>query len=78
MLVADGVLVGEGLAPVLAGLRIAGEATDAMRAGVARALVYNVVAVAIALAGWMNPLLAAVAMPISSALAVWGARRIDA
>jgi Cu2+-exporting ATPase len=78
VLVADAVVVGEGLAPLLAGLRVAGAAERAMRAGVARAVVYNVVAVAIALAGLMNPLVAAVAMPISSAIAVWGARRVDA
>ncbi|MSP55668.1 MAG: hypothetical protein EXR69_08720 [Myxococcales bacterium] len=36
------------------------------------------VAVAVALAGWMNPLLAAVAMPVSSAVAVWGVRRVAA
>lgn len=78
VLVADAVLIGEGLAPVLAGMRIAIRARDAMRAGVARALAYNVLAVAVALAGWMNPLLAAVAMPISSAVAVWGARRVSA
>ncbi|MDP2311638.1 MAG: heavy metal translocating P-type ATPase [Pseudomonadota bacterium] len=78
VLVADAVLVGEGLAPVLAGLRVAVSAHGAMRAGVGRALAYNVLAVAVALAGWMNPLAAAVAMPISSAVAIWGARRVEA
>lgn len=78
VLVADGVLIGDGLAPISAGLRVAVAAKRAMRAGVARALAYNVAAVAVALAGWMNPLLAAVLMPVSSAVAVWGARRVDA
>ena len=77
VLVADAVLVGEGLGPVLAGLRVAVRAKAAMRAGVFRALAYNIVAVAVSLCGWMNPLLAAVLMPLSSAVAVWGARRVE-
>ncbi len=78
VLVADAVLAGEGLVPIVAGVEIARAARGAMRAGVARAAVYNVVAVTVALAGWMNPLVAAVSMPISSAVAVWGARRVEA
>lgn len=77
VLVSDAVLVGDGLAPLSAGIRIAAASKAAMRAGVARALAYNVVAVAVAMAGWMNPLLAAVLMPISSAVAVWGALRVE-
>ncbi len=78
VLVADAVLVGEGLAPVAAGLRVARSARGAMRASVIRAVVYNAAAVAVAMAGWMNPLIAAIAMPISSGVAVWGARRVEA
>ncbi len=78
VLVADAVVVGEGLAPLLAGLRVAAGVDRAMRAGVARAVAYNVLAVAAALAGLVNPLVAAVLMPISSATAVWGARRVEA
>jgi Cu2+-exporting ATPase len=76
VLVADAVVVGEGLAPVAAGLRVARAMASAIRWGVARAHAYNVVAVAVAVAGWMNPLIAAIAMPLSSAVAVWGARRV--
>jgi Cu2+-exporting ATPase len=78
VLVADAILVGEGLAPVAAALRIARSARTAMHHGVVRAGLYNAVAVAVAVVGWMNPLLAALAMPISSAVAVWGARRVEA
>lgn len=77
VLVADAVVVGDGLAPVLAGLRIAGGVKRAVRAGVVRAVTYNIVTVAAALAGWVNPLVAAVLMPISSGVAVWGARRVE-
>lgn len=78
VLVADGVVVGEGLAPILAGLRVASGVRRAVRAGVGRAVAYNVLAVAAALAGLVNPLVAAVLMPISSGVAVWGARRVEA
>ncbi|MDP2307283.1 MAG: heavy metal translocating P-type ATPase [Pseudomonadota bacterium] len=77
VLVADAVVVGEGLAPVLAGLRVAAGVKRAVRAGVLRAVVYNVLTVAAALAGWVNPLVAAVLMPVSSGVAVWGARRVE-
>lgn len=70
-------VVGEGLAPLLAGLRLAEGARKAVSAGVTRAMAYNVLAVAAALAGIVNPLVAAVAMPVSSAVAVWGARRVE-
>ncbi len=76
VLVADAILVGEGLAPVASALRIARAARTAMQHGVARAGLYNALAVAVAVAGWMNPLVAALAMPISSAVAVWGARPV--
>jgi Cu2+-exporting ATPase len=45
------------------------------------AVLYNIVAVALCLAGWMNPLLAAVLMPLSAivslAMAAYGMRRRD-
>lgn len=78
VLVADAVLVGEGLAPVLAGLKVAGAADRATRAGVARALIYNALAVTAAFAGFVNPLVAAVLMPISSLTAILGARKVGA
>jgi Cu2+-exporting ATPase len=77
VLVADAVVVGEGLAPVIAGLRVSTAVRRAIRAGVVRAVVYNVLAVTAALAGLVNPLVAAVLMPISSSVAVWGARRVE-
>ena len=43
-----------------------------------RSLVYNVGAVAAAAAGLVNPLVAAVLMPLSSGLVLWGASRVEA
>lgn len=77
VLVADAVVVGEGLAPVLAGLRVADGVARAVRAGVVRAVAYNVLTVIAALTGVVNPLVAAVLMPLSSGVAVWGARRVE-
>ena len=69
---ADAVVPHPSLAPVVAGIRI-GRATHAvMRGNFARSLVYNVVAVGAAAAGWVNPLVAAILMPVSSLLVVWG------
>ena len=41
------------------------------------AVLYNVIAVAICLAGWMNPLLAAVLMPLSSLVALFMASTVS-
>lgn len=77
VLVADGVVVGEGIAPLLGGLRAATAVRTAVRANVRRSLVYNLAAVALAVAGYVNPLVAAVAMPLSSALVLYGASRVE-
>jgi cation transport ATPase len=37
---------------------------------------YNTLAVAAALAGWVNPLVAALLMPISSGMVAWTAQRV--
>lgn len=47
-------------------LQMAGVRSQAVRRVLAFALAYNAVAVALSLAGWMSPLLAAVLMPLSS------------
>jgi Cu2+-exporting ATPase len=74
---ADAVVPHPSLAPVVAGIRI-GRATHAvMRGNFARSLVYNVVAVGAAAAGWVNPLVAAILMPVSSLLVVWGASTVE-
>lgn len=77
VLVADAVVVGDGLLPVIAGLKVGKRARAAIRGNVARSLVYNASAVAAALAGLVNPLVAAVLMPLSSSLVLWGAARLD-
>jgi P-type E1-E2 ATPase len=76
LLVADAVVVTEGLAPVLAGLRAGEAARRALRGNAARSLAYNGGAVALALGGLVNPLVAAVLMPLSSSLVLWGASRV--
>lgn len=77
ILVADGVVGADSLAPLVAGIRVAREARRTIRASQARSLVYNVLAVALAAAGWVNPLVAAVLMPLSSGLVVAGAAGLE-
>ncbi|MEJ2483754.1 MAG: hypothetical protein P8049_11750 [Gemmatimonadota bacterium] len=43
-----------------------------------RSIGYNVLAVTAAAAGWINPLIAAILMPASSAMVIWGASRVEA
>ncbi len=74
--VADAVVVGEGLAPVAAGLRVAWAVDRAVHAGAVRSVVYNLAAVAAALAGAVTPLVAAVLMPLSSLMVAWSALRV--
>lgn len=63
---ADFYFLGRNLAGIRAVLDVAAHRRRAVRRVVAFALTYNAVAVALSLAGWMNPLLAAVLMPASS------------
>lgn len=76
ILAADGVLAAGSLAPVPHAARTARWARRAIRANLMRSLTYNVAAVGAAAAGLVNPLVAAVLMPLSSALVVWGASRV--
>lgn len=76
--VADAVVARDGLGPVAAGLRAAAAARRAVRANARRSLVYNALAVSAAVAGFVNPLVAAVLMPLSSAMVAWGAARVEA
>lgn len=76
ILAADGVLATASLAPVPRAGRTARRARRAIRANLIRSLTYNVAAVGAAAAGWVNPLVAAVLMPLSSAMVVWGASRV--
>ena len=78
VLVADGVIATESLGPLLAGRRAARAARRAIAINLRRSLVYNILAVTAAVAGLVNPLVAAVLMPLSSGLVIWGASRVEA
>ncbi len=77
LLVADGVLSSPSLAPVVAGIRAARACRKAIRGNQARSIAYNITAVTAAAAGFINPLVAAVLMPLSSAMVIWGASRVE-
>ena len=78
VLVADGVIATDSLGPLLAGRRAARAARRAIAVNLRRSLVYNILAVTAAVSGWVNPLVAAVLMPLSSGLVIWGASRVEA
>jgi P-type Cu2+ transporter len=63
---ADFFFVTPGLAPVRLALRSSRALAQVVRADLAIALVYNALAIGLALAGRMSPLLCAVLMPASS------------
>ncbi len=77
MLAADGVVVYDALGPISAALRVARVVRGAVHANMVRSLVYNAVAVTMALAGLVDPLVAAVLMPLSSLLVLWGGLRVE-
>jgi Cu2+-exporting ATPase len=72
---ADAVFVGEKLAPVRDAIAIARRARALMRQNLMLAVVYNAVAVPIAIAGLATPLIAAVAMSGSSLIVTLNALR---
>jgi P-type E1-E2 ATPase len=78
ILTADGVLVAGSLLPLVTGIQASRACRQAVRWNQIRSIMYNVGAVGAAAAGWVNPLVAAVLMPFSSALVVWGASRVEA
>ena len=77
VLAADGVVVEDALGPVVAALRTGAVVRSVVRANMARSIVYNVTAVALAMAGYVDPLVAAIAMPVSSLLVLWGGMRVE-
>jgi P-type Cu2+ transporter len=78
VLVADGVITERALAPLLAGFRAARACRAVIRRNLRNSVLYNVAAVAAAAAGLVNPLVAAVLMPLSSGLVIWGAFSVEA
>jgi cation-transporting P-type ATPase A/B len=78
VLVADGVNSTWSLKPLVSGFQAASACERAIRWNQRRSIAYNIVAVSAAAAGLINPLVAAILMPASSAMVIWGSSRIEA
>lgn len=72
---ADAVFLGEKLAPVARALELSGLARRLMRENLWIAVVYNAIAVPLAIAGYVTPLIAALAMSGSSLIVTVNALR---
>lgn len=77
ILMADGIIGTHSLAPLVAGIRAARAAQRMVRLSQIQSIAYNIVSVGAAAAGLVNPLVAAVLMPVSSVLVIWNAARVE-
>ncbi len=77
VLVADAVIARPGLLPLLAARRTAHACRRAMQFNYRWSLAYNALAVTAAALGLIGPLACAILMPLSSAVVVWGASRVE-
>lgn len=77
VLVADGVVAQAALAPVASAVRVARVARVVVRTNLVRSIAYNILAVSAAALGVVNPLVAAILMPLSSALVIAGALGVE-
>jgi len=77
VLAADGVVARPSVRPLVAGIRAGRAAAAAVRGNRIRSVAYNIGAVAAAALGWVNPLVAAILMPLSSLLVVAGALGVE-
>ncbi|MFM2162135.1 MAG: hypothetical protein RLZZ383_1647, partial [Pseudomonadota bacterium] len=77
LLAADGVLVAPTVRPVGISIAIARVAARRIDRSLRRAAAYNVAAVLAAAAGWIDPLVAAILMPLSSGLVIASAASIE-
>lgn len=77
ILTADAVLGVGSIEPLVAGVRVSRVCRSAIHANQFRSIAYNVLAVSAAAVGLVNPLVAAVLMPISSAMVLAGAARVE-
>lgn len=77
VLVADGVISLPTLRPLLAGFWASEAARRSILQNQSRSIAYNIGAVTVAAAGLINPLIAAILMPLSSGMVIWGASRVE-
>lgn len=77
ILTADAVLGIDSVRPLASSMRVSRVCRGSIRSNQLRSIVYNVAAVSAAAAGLVNPLIAAVLMPLSSAMVLAGAGRVE-